>query len=152
MERDNIKHWYQNNIAKFQSQSDKLQRKYNQLSFWRLVVFFLFLALIGTSIYYQSGKTLAGATLIFGMVFGKLVNVHNRVKAKKLHVDLLIEINQSELKRQSLELQAFPDGIQYIDQKHPYCQDLDLFGSHSFNGMMPAIMRTWSDFIYHNST
>ena len=131
METDNTKHWYQNNIAKFQSQSDKLRRKYHQLSFWRLVVFFLFLALIGTSIYYQSGKTLAGATLIFGIVFGKLINLHNRVKAKKLHFDLLVEINQSELKRLSLDLHSFPDGAQYIDQNHPYCLDLDLFGSHS---------------------
>lgn len=131
IETDNIKNWYKNNIAEFQLRSNELQRKYNQLSFWRLVVFCLFLALTGTGIYYLSGKLLAGGTLIFGIVFGRLINIHNRVKANKLHFDLLVEINQSELKRLSLELHSFPDGAQYIDQKHPFCQDLDLFGSHS---------------------
>ncbi len=95
------------------------------------MVFLLFMALIGTSIYYQSGETLAGVTLIFGIVFGKLINIHNRVKTKKLHYDLLVEINQSELKRLSLDLRSFIDGAQYLDQNHQYCLDLDLFGSHS---------------------
>jgi hypothetical protein len=127
----NIKSWYQDNANKFKAKSVALQAKYNRLSLLRLLVFFLFLALIGMSLYYRSGALLIGVTLIFGLVFGRLIQIHNRVKAKKLHYDRLAEINCQEIQRISLDLQNFPDGSQYQDPGHPYCLDLDLFGSHS---------------------
>jgi hypothetical protein len=68
---------------------------------------------------------------LFALIFGKLINIHNGIKAKKQYYDLLVEINNSDLKRLSLELHALADGAQYAVRNHPYCVDLDLFGSHS---------------------
>lgn len=90
-----------------------------------------FLALSGISIYYNSGIFLTVTTLIFAFAFGVLVKIHHRVKHHKNHCDLLVGINRDELKRLELDLHSFEEGIEYIEEDHPYCVDLDLFGSHS---------------------
>ena len=67
----------------------------------------------------------------FGFVFGYLVNSHNSVKAKRKHYELLVGINQDELKRLNLDLKGFANGLEHSIPDHPYCVDLDLFGAHS---------------------
>ena len=126
-----ISNWYQQNIEDYTGKSDALQKKYNHFSFLRIAVFFLFIALIITSISIGNIETLVGSFILFGLVFGTLVNRHNQVKAQKLHFDNLVVLNRHELKRLTLELGDFPDGNQYIDASHPFCTDLDLFGPHS---------------------
>ncbi len=123
--------WYLTNITEFQSQSDRLQRKYKLLSIWRMVVFFLFLVLISTGIYFQNIELLIGSVAVSIFAFGALVNHHHWVKAKKLHFDLLVGLNRNEIKRLSLDLHDFSEGKEYINTHHPYCLDLDLFGTHS---------------------
>ena len=123
--------WYQNNIAEYGSKSNELQKKYNLFSSLRIATFFLFLALSGTSIYFQSWELLTASMVVFIVVFGKLVNRHQQIKTEKVHFDLLMKINQDEMKRLSMDLHSFPDGSAYADPNHPYCTDLDLFGSHS---------------------
>ena len=126
-----ISNWYRQNIQNFTGQSDVLQKKSNRFSFLRLTVFFLFITLIITSISIGNINALLAAFILFGLIFGTLVNRHNQVKAQKLHFDNLVVLNEHEIQRLVLELGDFPDGNQYVDSTHPYCTDLDLFGPHS---------------------
>ena len=126
-----ISNWYLGNISKNQHQSNVQQRKSNLLSTIRVVVFLVFLTLSGIGIYYNSGLALFLSVVGFGFIFGFLVNTHNATKAKLRHHQLLVGINQDELKRLALELKGFSDGAEHAISNHPYCVDLDLFGPHS---------------------
>jgi len=126
-----IRDWYLNNISEYQQQSRILQKKWNGISTLRLLVFVFFLALSGISFYFNWWTGLPIIVFLFALAFGKLINIHNSIKTKKKHFDLLVEINDNELKRLSLELHTFDDGSQYSVPDHSYCVDLDLFGPHS---------------------
>ena len=132
MAHDNhIENWFNQNITRYQQQSQEQQRKSNLISTIRMVVFLLFITLSGMCFYQNWWSLLTLSLITFGFLFGYLVNTHNSVKAKRKHYDLLVGINQDELKRLSLDLKGFASGLEYSIRDHPYCVDLDLFGGHS---------------------
>lgn len=128
---DHIENWFQQNITRYQQQSQEQQRKSNLISTLRMVVFLLFITLSVVCFYQNWWPLLTFSLIAFGFLFGYLVNTHNSVRAKKKHYDLLVGINQDELKRLSLDLKGFGSGLEYSIPDHPYCVDLDLFGAHS---------------------
>ena len=123
--------WYQKQVADYQEQSLAYQKKSNHLSVVRLVVFLAFVGLLVLSIYIRSATASAALLIFFAAVFGKLIQNHNRIKAQKKHYDLLVQLNEDEIDRLQLKLGKFIEGNQFIDQDHPFCLDLDLFGPHS---------------------
>ena len=123
--------WYQKQVADYQEQSLAYQKKSNHLSVLRLVVFLVFSALLVLSVYFRSATASAAILILFAAVFGKLIQNHNRVKAQKKHYDLLVQMNEDEIDRLQLKLGKFVKGNEFIDQEHPFCLDLDLFGPHS---------------------
>ena len=128
---ESVQSWYKNNIAEFDSKCQKKRDTSKELSLQRLIVFLIFLALLAVSIQIRSELLLLGTAVVFAIVFGRLVNVHNRVRLEIRRLEILSTINQHELDRLSLNLHHFDDGATYQDSKHSYCLDLDLFGTHS---------------------
>ena len=123
--------YFETRQQQFQQKAVTLQQRYNRLAIIRIVVFVLFLVGIVYFANARAGTPMFALFLVFPAVFGVLVTRHNKIKFLRNHNRLLAKINQDEMQRQAIQLHGFDDGLRYLDTKHPYAADLDLFGSHS---------------------
>ena len=69
--------------------------------------------------------------LVFPLLFGWLVNRHNRVTNQRELAGNLRSINEEELDRLAHRFDRLPEGKHWLDRMHPYSYDLDIFGRKS---------------------
>ncbi|MGL4850012.1 MAG: MutS-related protein [Clostridium sp.] len=124
--------FYEKNIQESEIEIKKIDKKSLAIGWSRLliVVFLIF------SVYkfYSSGKeTLAIISGgFFVIVFILVALLHNNILKKKKSHELMIEINKKGIRRLNGEFKNEEDcGKEYIDEKHPYTNDLDIFGVNS---------------------
>jgi DNA mismatch repair ATPase MutS len=111
-------------------QYKKLTTKYNTISLFRLVVGVLFLLNAYLAIdAFQNYHFYFGILLI--AVFIAVMRFHKAVEMKRKLTQNLLDINTSEWNYINEQKLAFEDGAEYIDFKHEYAYDLDIFGSES---------------------
>jgi len=65
------------------------------------------------------------------VIFAVLVAKHSKLFREKTHLENLIKINTNELQLLNNDFSCFKSGIEYVDPKHPYSHDLDIFGNGS---------------------
>jgi len=63
--------------------------------------------------------------------FALVIKHHNKIVYLKKHTSFLKTINESEILRETCNLEEFVTGHEFINQNHPYTFDLDIFGQHS---------------------
>lgn len=106
----------------------ELAKTHNTYSFVRLILFLLvvagiYLFAIGFSVF---GAILSIALFVSVLIFDGRINT--RLKRKKALKALITD----ELKsNEQLSHPVFGDGTSYIDPKHPYSYDIDIFGKGS---------------------
>lgn len=108
-----------------------LKKKYAFWSTIRVVVFLVFTIAI---IYFANRRDLDIVIilgLIFPVVFGIIIQYHNKIAFRKTHTENLKQINIDEILRHNGKLKSFESGAIYLDPAHAYNVDLDIFGSHS---------------------
>ncbi|MFC3880159.1 DNA mismatch repair protein [Algoriphagus namhaensis] len=106
-----------------------LKSKNTNISLLRIVVFF---GLIGTGVLFLSEHAVWGLVLAFlAWAFVRLINVYNFHKDQEAIYLGLRKLND-EIQAQKLrQLQDLDPGVEFLDKKHPFANDLDLFGEHS---------------------
>lgn len=115
--------------ADLEDKISKLRKKTASLSFLRLLTF---LGLIGFFVLMIAESMIWGLVWIgFIILFIHLIKSYNFWKDQEAIYKALDQINQNENLRQERKLESLDPGIEYLDKKHPFCNDLDLFGSHS---------------------
>lgn len=123
---------YTNRVKKFSKRQKKTERKAKFVANLRVAI--AGAGLILTFVLYRGGNT-AAAGLIFVIclvAFILLVRRHNKLTDFKIRLYLLNKQNETALKRIKGEWKTFTDtGREFVDNKHPYSQDLDLFGKGS---------------------
>jgi len=115
----------------FREKHDNLNQKTKTISFLRVMVF---LAYIFTIIYAANQSNLSailGATAIFIVLFGILVNYYNKTRFESNHQKFLCQINEDEILRFKIQLEKFDPGYEFLKSEHPYTADLDIFGKSS---------------------
>lgn len=123
--------FYKNRKEAFQLELKKLNLRYNIISTSRLLIAVAFIILGYYSI--QPGKS----TLLFSfmaicfVLFLLLMKYHAVVHQKKLRAATLVKINSDEIAYLEGKIIPFEDGAEFIDFKHPYSHDLDIFGQRS---------------------
>src|SRR5690606_19464271 len=105
------------------------KKKAAGLSVARLVVFLVLVALVIV------GLTEAGWLLVLffpcSFFFIYLIVLFNRQKDKQAFLEAVISIRRDKEKRSVRELLGLDKGEEFIDKRHPFSNDLDLFGEHS---------------------
>lgn len=105
-------------------------RKYNTISLFRLVVAVLFLVNAYLAIEnYQNYHFYIGILLV--AIFIAVMRFHNAVDTKRKLTQNLLNINTTELDYLNDNKLPFENGSEYIDFKHEYAYDLDIFGNDS---------------------
>jgi DNA mismatch repair ATPase MutS len=120
--------FYQQQIILYNSIKQQAQKKVVLLASLRLGVF----VAAGFSVYF-----LAGFSFVYWIVLVEialfLVLVHRSADAnyEKKRALKIVEINQRELNAIKGDWSEFGDGTSYRSAKHPFSQDMDLFGPRS---------------------
>ncbi|MGU8435792.1 MutS-related protein [Clostridium perfringens] len=129
---ENRKDIYEKRIEEYSSALKRLKRDYNIISALRLVVslsilFFIYYA-------YSIGSISFGIILFLlnSILFLYLAKVHEGIVNKISKREALIEVNKKEILRLEGKWREFNDlGGEYLDNKHPFINDLDIFGKNS---------------------
>jgi DNA mismatch repair ATPase MutS len=121
---------YKKQIEKLKLDIKALSEKINQYAYLRLVVFAL--AIVFTYLFFKNGfASVLSVWIIAIIAFLYLVKIYvqkqNEHRFQKNKLLLLENECNSILKKENI----YSDGSQFIDGKHPYTDDLDVFGSHS---------------------
>ncbi len=121
---------YTTRKTQFEQELNELNIKYNLLSTIRLVCGIL----IVLSGYYflKTDDSLFLITLfVLIVVFVFLMKKHDKISRQKKLKEALITINTDEINYLDNNKLPFENGIEFNDFSHPYCYDLDIFGTHS---------------------
>lgn len=121
---------YQQLQDDYRSQYKILTRKYNTISLFRLVVAVLFLVNAYLAIdNYQNYHFYIGILLV--AIFIAVMRFHNTIDTKRKLTQNLLQINTTEFEYINQQKLPFENGGEYIDFKHEYSHDLDIFGADS---------------------
>ncbi|MEQ8924967.1 MAG: hypothetical protein RLO81_04090 [Fulvivirga sp.] len=122
---------FQERIKKFSAEYKSLNARYNFIATIRVLIFLAFLILFVVFANYKLPLELGITVILFPFVFGLIVKAHQRIKFRREHAKLLQSINESELHILNGNLKSQDTGSEYLNNKHPYANDLDIFGSNS---------------------
>ncbi len=123
-------HLYSERLLNFNDELKDLKIKNRNIAIFRLLVFVLMVVLV--VVFFKFGIEIS---LIFAvlslMPFLFLVQKSGKYKYKIRFTQELIRINQSELDALKGNTSNFDAGKEFIDNKHNYSFDLDIFGDKS---------------------
>lgn len=129
---DNIKKIYEKKIEEDLKILKKLKRDYNIVSALRLIVS---LSLLFFIVYAYSIKSVSFGIIMFllnTLLFLYLAKVHEIIANKKSKREAFLEIKNREILRVQGKWREFEDlGEEYLDNTHPFINDLDIFGKNS---------------------
>jgi hypothetical protein len=108
---------------------EKIKRQLAFTAILRLIVFFLIFAILIIGI--TENRLLFLLLAIIGLIFIGLIKRFNFLKDKETIISELMVMEKAKEARKKRELERFDPGTTFLDKKHPFCNDLDLFGPHS---------------------
>ncbi|MEX2591438.1 MAG: DNA mismatch repair protein [Anditalea sp.] len=116
-------------VASPEKELASIQKKTAGLSVARLIVFLLLGAVIVVGLSEQ--RWLLALFFPISLLFIYMIILFNRQKDKQAFLQAVIQINANKVRRGSRDLSSFDRGDEFMDKKHPFASDLDLFGDHS---------------------
>ena len=131
---------YTSRKIQFSAEFENLKKKYNLISFLRLL--FILFALVSLFYYIKTQQPLFEITaIILVIIFIILIRFHSKLSNRIKHLEALISINENEILFLKKEKIPFENGIEFTDFSHPYSYDLDIFGE---NSLFQNINRTYT--------
>ena len=122
---------YTKRHEEFKSIAETLKDRSFKFSVIRLVVFVVAIGVFFLAFKYHP---IAGmvAVVLFLLGFYKLIQTHIKIQETERHNRQLSVVNEWEANVvKEHDYHFFENGIRYLDPKHPYSDDMDLFGDHS---------------------
>lgn len=121
---------YEERLRRFEAQLQAEKKKLLASSMLRLSVFLLACG----AVYFLWGSVqwIALSILLFFIIFFFLVNRHVNIQQRRDWLIALIDINQTEIDVLHRKFAQLPEGSEFINDLHPFSQDIDLFGKGSF--------------------
>jgi DNA mismatch repair ATPase MutS len=131
---------YTSRKIQFSAEFENLKKKYNLISFLRLLC--ILFALVSLFYYIKTQQSLFEITaIILVIIFIILIRFHSKLSNRIKHLEALISINENEILFLKKEKIPFENGIEFTDFSHPYSYDLDIFGE---NSLFQNINRTYT--------
>jgi hypothetical protein len=120
--------FYTKRASAFSESLAEVKKRINLISNVRIGTALIFLAVLyfGLSNY----SLLYLLPLIF-FIFLLLVQQHSKLFNKKVYLQNLITIHEIEIKSLQGDFNSLPTGAAYVEPRHPYTHDLDIFGDGS---------------------
>jgi len=122
---------YRENIEKYNDKTLRLKKLSNRISFFRLLIFVISITILVTLFNFDLIIPIFIVLPISIICFAFVIKHHDKIAYLRQHISFLKEINESEIQREKCNLEGFDTGQKFINQRHPYTSDLDIFGQHS---------------------
>ena len=122
--------FYKEQQASFELASSKLKRKLSISSLLRLLVFSG--TIFGIYLFFGNIPLVLSIVGVGVFIFVFLLYKHTSLQYSFKLKKALIDINKTELKVLKRDYLDLDDGSQFLNPKHPYSYDIDLFGRGSF--------------------
>ena len=121
---------YKSKVKSVSEELNSINKKYNSISFFRLISIVLFL---GTLYLFMQNNAVLLIVLaaVFFIAFVLLMRFHSKLLFKRNSKEMLLKINQEEISYLESKALPFENGQEFNDFHHPYAYDLDIFGEHS---------------------
>ncbi|MCD2423654.1 DNA mismatch repair protein MutS [Niabella pedocola] len=119
---------YKERAEQFSKQANLLKQKSGWLSFFRLLLFAVFIYLLYQSTQTGNALTIASAVIVF-IAFLVVVKWYDRLQQKTAYYKALVKYNADEIAFLETNRSPYANGKAYEDPHHPYSYDLDLFGA-----------------------
>lgn len=121
---------YKVNKIAFLKTLNTIHKKYNRISFFRLLTIVLFLMFLYYYIKTSDVLFIALSIFLFSL-FIVLMRFHSKLVFQKQINQALLDINENEISYLERKKIPFENGQEFNDFHHPYAYDLDIFGEHS---------------------
>ncbi len=135
MNQDSVKNNYLERIKVYDKEYTILSKRSDQLSMVRFAIMVLFII----NIYlfrFQDTSIVVSTVLFWTIVFIWVVLRQLNIKNQASRIDKKRIITQNELNLIDGQSNLYYDGSIFIDDKHHYSSDLDIFGPHSLYGLL----------------
>ncbi|MCD4694825.1 MAG: hypothetical protein K8S16_01190 [Bacteroidales bacterium] len=119
---------YESRREMYAERLNRSARRSRNMSYFRLADFVLAMFLVYIFARYNSPAGIIISIFITLGIFLYLVKKHSSILTQKKLEKAYVEINENELSALSGKVDINPDGKNYIDNHHPYSDDLDVFG------------------------
>jgi hypothetical protein len=122
---------YEQRVAFAKTQAAKQEKQINTYALLRLGVFAVFLVMIYVSVDVQSVLLFVISTAVLAVVFNWLIRQQNKFEADKKYHLSYEAVNQNELTVAETRANIYDNGASFVNEKHYYTADLDIFGTAS---------------------
>ncbi len=126
---EEIQSQYQQNISQLKVQLAVLQKKHLWLGIARLLC--IVAAIYSVYLWLNFTPNMWVISVLALLLFVFLKNIQQKIAFKKALVEQKININTDEINAILQHKNPMEDGAEFLDKKHPYALDLDIFGTNS---------------------
>jgi len=122
--------FFKEQVEQYSQQLAQIKKSIRQIATLRISAFLV--TVLG--IYLTSGHSMTAVLLVAVVgfsVFGYFVYRHIRLFKKKKQTEILLSINENELRLLHRDTSHQQEGLEYPDAGHPFAADLDVFGRRS---------------------
>lgn len=121
---------YRERALGFGQQAVADRHRYDRLSWLRLVIFLLGVAIF---LLLSGYRGWVAAAFAIGFLYGfyRFVSWHQQLLRRAMHWQALEKLNLQEALTLEGQWSSYADGADYVDPHHPYAADLDIFGPFS---------------------
>ena len=124
--------FYHAQIEQYSREIKKLKKQLALSSTLRILLFLL--VCFGVYFTFGSVKWVIAIIVVGIIAFVVMVIRHNNLQYQRNLKSALITYNETEIKVLLRNFKELPDGSQFKNPEHAFCQDIDLFGRGSFSG------------------
>lgn len=122
--------FYKQQKATFEIELTKLKKQLTVSSSVRLITFLS--TIFGVYLFFGNTMFMVLSVVLGIILFVFLIYKHEKLQYKFNFTKALIQLNETELKVLNRDYLTLDDGSEFINPKHPYSYDIDLFGRGSF--------------------
>ncbi len=143
---------YRNHVLDSQQKIGRLRKAVNRNALWRLATIVgggtaLFMAVQSEQVWVVMGIFFALIVLFMGLVWRQ-----SKLEARRVALEDFQAVNENELATLRGEPNRYPNGEAFVDSRHPYSGDLDIYGHNSLfeqlnRGATPQANRMLADWL-----
>ena len=129
--------FYEEKILKIKEEKDIIKNITNKISIIRLIIFTLTI-MLAYYFYKLNNAVLMFTSIVIGtLIFVFFAYQHNIKINRKKELEIYLNINQKGINRIKGQFkEEIDDGKEYLNEKHPFVNDLDVFGRSSLFQMI----------------
>lgn len=127
---------YQKNIEESKRVLTTLKRKINSLALSRLAVILFGAALLFGVVQTESFWGVIGVFFTIVLLFAALVYRQSKEEGTRQRWEAFLAVNQNEVNMRAGQSGIYDTGKAFADPRHPYSDDLDVFGPQSLFAMV----------------